>query len=294
MDTLYQVTGDSYTAGGLTPGQIYRFVISTNCEDGTTSIIKAIIEGVGLITDLTIAGKTPRFPVNEVPCAEIPLNVVWKGFRVSKIGGEGLLSNEFEFVMNSPDWIMFRRVGLHKPIVAQNLVGNWPTCITPAVDIIGDKFRIARLMNGQGEYEVIGIVKYSVSSSHLYVCPIYDDTMFPWKNDYQLTGLTAGNTSPAQGCNGFDDGPSHEKSIALSYSTAESIEVRLRGYEHTGQRGTLWVFNTNGQLVQTLSFEFVSRDEVILANLSPLVPSLYFVAIEIDGQWETHKMCIIR
>jgi Fibronectin type III domain. len=97
VDTLHQVTGDSYTAGGLTPGQTYRFVIATNCEDGSPSLIKWDSTGSTLIIDLSIDGKNPLTPHQHVPCENIPLNMPWKGFRVAHVGGSPLLRNEFEF-----------------------------------------------------------------------------------------------------------------------------------------------------------------------------------------------------
>ena len=151
LNTLNIVPDTAYTVPNLQPGSEYRFIIATNCTLGEPSVIKAKRDGITLILELTINGRTPLNPV-AIDCHNIAYkNYNWVGFKVESTTKEGVkTSSLFEFVPygdgNAGAGIISKgyiaRVDYGNRIVATNEAFRWPTNVNPA--LAGDNpFRMA-------------------------------------------------------------------------------------------------------------------------------------------------------
>ncbi len=133
LDTLYNITGPSYTIYGITFQTECKIFIASNCSSGEPSS-KQVFVLDKVILELVIGASAPVNPV-EVECNQMDFSSpenTWLGFRVSRDNEGDDLSNLFEFEITHgkypeilSDWkVKIKRYSADHPIVAANQDGN--------------------------------------------------------------------------------------------------------------------------------------------------------------------------
>ncbi len=135
----------SFTVDGLEGGKSYRFHISTKCTNGDISDLTAWVDGISLIVDLTLLGRTPKNPLpisgNGIPYQSYE----WIGFKVSGNGASGL----FEVEVNEDGDVplaFIRRVNLGEKIVAVDGNDLYPIPMLPIIEDVAIPFRINQIL----------------------------------------------------------------------------------------------------------------------------------------------------
>jgi hypothetical protein len=137
----------SKTIDNLLTGKKYRFKIATKCTNGEPSSLSAIIDGITLIIELTLSGRTPVNPT-PVNCQGINLldpNIEWVGYRILWERQGKTFSSLFEIVLDEPDVsapsgsegtkIKIKRVELENPVVTANENHKWPIISNPIITV---------------------------------------------------------------------------------------------------------------------------------------------------------------
>lgn len=200
LDTYFSIPDAHYTVHGLEPGSEYRFKIATKCTNGDPSELSAFVDGIVLIIDLAVSGRTPLHPV-AVNCEDIPLNHEWIGFMIECNTCRDHISTLFEINTlnvnnhenNSFSEVQIKRVETNAQIVAVDEGGFWPTISTPILVDVWNPFRVDHLIPGTFSKEIVGFVEFEEWASNLHVCADYDNHSKPWNKIYQFTALTAEN-----------------------------------------------------------------------------------------------------
>lgn len=201
---LDSVVGTSIVLAGLDLTQEYGVKISTYCPSGELSTQSKFIDGINLIIDLAVAGRTPINPTF-VKCNDIPLSNEWIGFQVG-YNYQGIqLTNTFEFTPftsdnqgNSPFHVVIRRVTANHPIVAcdDDFPNFYPSNLMPIIENIGNPIRMDRLINSGSDRFIIGNIGISLTSSTVSLCPVPNS---PWDQNHSFNAITANNTNYKSG-----------------------------------------------------------------------------------------------
>lgn len=217
------VPGDTYIAEDLLPGTGYRFVLATKCPSGDPSEVKTIIDGITLIVDLMVNGRTPVNPKQTGDCEFIPAELGWAGFNIFTLDGGFFSNNYFEVKRqsqqtingNSQDRIQVLRRNLSGNIFAVNDQGFWPDCNFLKYSIIGTRFRVERKLE-TGGIEIIGYVNVAFNSlpPSFKICPDYSDPVYPWKSNFTFQPIVAQKIGDAELCPG--DRYNNEKNLELN------------------------------------------------------------------------------
>ncbi|HLP95842.1 MAG TPA: fibronectin type III domain-containing protein [Saprospiraceae bacterium] len=274
------VSGDTYNADNLIPGTGYRFVIATKCASGDPSEIKVYIDGITLIVDLVISGRKPVNPIPIGDCEIIPNGFNWMGFKVSTFDDNFISENFFEVTktdieisnQNSASKFLVKRYGLYNSIVAANDDGIWPDCDQPVITISGvAKFRIDKLINGGPEREIVGFVDLFQNNFPLsyYICPDYDNQLYPWKQNYVFTPLVSNKTTPPMECQERTVDWLKIGQIQQTVFT-EEIEIQFDDSFSKEDRFDLVIINSLGQPIQTSTFRFDNSSVWIKTSALPI------------------------
>lgn len=299
VDTLHNVPDSAYTVDNLIAGQTYRFYLATNCNQGNPSQLRTKIDGITLILDLTILGRTPMTPTAPTACEEIPLNVHWRGFQVSYSEEEEFIENQFEIEFGGssansgygPTHFSVKRVGLFNPIVAaKNPTLDSPDCNESKLSA-ETKFQIIRLINGGPMNDIVGIVNLALLSDppRLKICPDFNNTDFPWKNNYVLTGLIAGRSGDPEQCM-ERSWTNVETRVAFNLQNPfqDQLKIIFNPLSLHNEIVRVRMINSSGQTV--LEREYAATDGSILLSTAQLSPGLYFLQIELGNHRTVHKV----
>jgi hypothetical protein len=298
FDTIYNVPGASYTVEGLESGKEYRFILATNCSTGAPSTLNTIIDGITLIVDLAIIGRIP-VKILPVDCNNIPLNNNWVGFKVEYINGGISVANYFEFVIVGASannkffsHVEIRRVYRDLPIVAVDPDAQWPTCDVPIRFDVGTSFRMARLIGGGPNKELIGWIKiYQNSASSISICADYNHPTLPWKNAYTFTALIAPKAGVSPGCGDRSDNLTTANNEIRAQSPFDEILTLFFPQSFSGDvKVNIRLLNTNGQSVMEQVVEGVTSQ--VAFPVRTLVPGVYI--LQIKTKEETHSLKVLK
>jgi len=286
------VEGSTYTVDSLKGGKEYRFRIATKCSSGDPSELSASVDGIALIVELTLLGRTPKNPT-PVSCHGIEVNKHnWVGFRVA---GEGE-SNLFELQVNGIDSIPFsyiRRVITENKIVAADSQGEFPTIIIPVIDLVPLPIKILRL--GNIIPEEIGLVNIEVIQSDplkINLCVDNSDPNKPWNSEYTFTALTAKQTIviPSGGINGsqgYGVGP-NIGTFRVQNPIIDNLHLFIPEEFEMCRNASIRLFNSDGQLVFENNLEYLSSH--ISFSVEWLQVGVYILQIETSSKVETLKV----
>lgn len=287
------VEGSTYTVDSLKGGKEYRFRIATKCSSGDPSELSAYVDGIALIVELTLLGRTPKNPT-PVSCHGIEYKKHnWVGFMVS---GEGS-SNIFEVVPNEVSESPFayiKRVYTSNSIVAVNPQGAFPNEIIPVIEDVPSPFRIIRLFADGPEPEDIGkieIIKNNTNPPTIDFC-VESPSTIPWKNQYTFRALTAKETikSPPGGADsdiGIRSVPTHSN-LKVQNPFKENISIFLPNYYEFGKKINLSLYNSKGQIIDAQEIEIFSSQLFFPANDLP--SGVYFLQIATENELQVFKL----
>ena len=290
------VEGSTYTVDSLKGGKEYRFIIATKCSSGDPSELSASVDGIALIVELTLIGRTPKNPT-PVSCHGIEVNKHnWVGFRVA---GEGE-SNLFELQVNGVNSIPFgyiRRVINENKIVAADIFGFFPSNSNPTIDDVLLPFRILRL--GGISPIRIGLVTIEVIQSDpliIDVCIDNSNPNEPWKSEYTFTALTAEQTivKPSGGNNeslGYGVEPTIG-TFKVQNPIIDNLHLFIPEEIEMSGNASIRLFNSDGQIVFENELEYLSSH--ISFSVEWLQEGVYILQIENNSKVETLKVIKTR
>lgn len=297
LNTLHNVQDSSRTVDNLESGTEYRFVIATNCGSGGPSELKGIIDGITLIVDLVIDGRRPAIPVS-VDCENIPLNFDWVGFKIHYMLEGQRIENFFEFVVvdesstnnNFFSKVEIRRTFRDNAIVAIDPFDFWPTCIEPVRFDVGSSFKMARLINGGPNKELIGWIDLHLNSSlKISMCPDLDHQDLPWKTDYVFSALIAPKASALPGCGDRSEvNAVIYQNLKAQNPFEEVLNVFLPETFLNNGRCLFRLFNLKGQILMEQNIEVVSPQ--VAFPMESLIPGIYMLQIESEGEIQIAKV----
>ena len=257
-DTIYNILGTSYTVTNLVYGTKYRFKIATNCTNGEPSEKKAIIDGIVLIIELVINGRTPLSPVSVATCTTIDYSAHnWVGFKVSTNGEipNPTNSNYFEFGTRTEEdqaIPLIKRVIHDSKIVAGNFIHRYPMIPTPLiVQIIGSTdFKVFYIQGTK--FKDIGVVRlnFDENTHSIQFCKSL------WDDDYDLSVMIANLA-------GFSS-PEHDErnnyTTQIGKFTAQNpfnnfINIFSPQINVDQVGGNIQLFNVHGQIVLEQDFD---------------------------------------
>jgi hypothetical protein len=179
------VQDTSFTVDGLEGGKSYRFHISTKCTNGDVSDLIAWVDGISLIVDLTLLGRTPKNPV-PISGSNIPYqSYEWIGFKVSGAGASSLFEVEVNEDGDEP-LAFIRRVNLGDKIVAVDGNDFYPIPMLPLIEDVAIPFQINQVLpENHISIGNINLIEY-------FMPPSIDLEIFgPWKPNYEFQVLKA-------------------------------------------------------------------------------------------------------
>lgn len=287
------VSGGIYNAGNLLPGTGYKFILATKCASGDPSEIKTYIDGITLIVDLLVSGRKPINPVTTGDCKYIPLNFLWKGFKVVGQIGEENIENFFEISIPSSNNlnldffnIEIKRHYIDNPIVAANKLKIYPDCNFPELENVGTRFFILRLINNGPLSIPIGYVNLiqHFNPPALEICPDLADPIFPWDPSFDLVPLVSSKSGLAENCDGNFSQPririaSEQNLINATNPFNSFIKLTLEG-DNQNSGGLLQIYNNFGELV--LKEQLASFQNELILNTTNILPGIYFLVIQGD------------
>ncbi|MFN0213302.1 MAG: hypothetical protein ACKVT2_03530 [Saprospiraceae bacterium] len=299
VDTIYNLSGSSYTFSNAQYGSTYRFVIATNCSNGEVSERTATIDHIELILDLTIAGLTPINPVT-VPgvCPEIDYPAYnWVGFKIQNFNEFASASTLYEFKTNTENGNLYpviKRVNYDGPMmaVAKSFLGTelkYPTWAIPIIRVFGSYSFVVRQYKDEINYITVGKVEVTLQQNPDKV-KICIDSSEPWNPSYIITPLIA------EMANGFT--PSgNESQTCINCGLNEVIKAQ------SPFKDILNVFlppsfvkrlpikfqmlSLNGEVVIEHQFEAVSDPISISTEMLPR--GFYMLRIEANGETQILK-----
>jgi hypothetical protein len=288
----FTVQGEAYTVGNLTPGVEYRFIIATNCGPDEPSSLTKVIDGITLILELTIGGRTPINPV-PVDCHNINyLAHEWVGFKVETISKEGQhVSSLFEFQpygdISSSGFltnVRIKRVDYSNPIVATNEEGKWPLIQNPIV-LAENPFRMGyKKANGISTY-TIGYIDLTVYSTSIDLCVDDDNLLDPWRQSYEYTAMTAESAtgvSPTKSNNRDGSLSNHQEFVRVQCPFNDFLEVFLPLVNQQNRHTKVSLINTAGQVLME---QIVDENCTIVSFYTGnLAKGIYFIRIESTGK----------
>jgi hypothetical protein len=288
QSVLPNVSGNTITVNGLVGGKEYRFRIATKCSTGEPSELTAFVDGIALILDLTIAGRTPKNP-QPINCTGIEYaKYPWLGFRIS---GEGY-SRLFEVKINGENVEPFGTVGRVRPenhIVASNMDFLYPNINTPVVSNFSQFFRILDVtLPTPLRIGLISINSIPGSPNKIDLCDVTNNPLDPWKNGYSFSALFAYETIliPPGGI-GYGIDP---KLNGFTVQNPMSENLNIFAPDGFINNGSIKIrfLDLNGKLVFAQEFDYFSNQ--VLIPLEGLSTGFYILEIQSSNAIEVHKV----
>jgi hypothetical protein len=277
----------------MTP--LTRLSAATNCPSGEPSELKAIIDGITLILDLTINGRSPRQSLI-VPCDQIPLNVNWKGFKVSYQGEGKEVTNSFEFepfgtqeTNSFINHVTIMRVIENNPIVAVDFLGEWPKCNDPVLPA-GMSFRIDHIINGGPDKESVGWVDFGQNpDGTISLCPDYQHPTLPWKSNYIFTAFVSKNATNLFSCyERFENHLDINNKILVQSPFNETLNIYLPGSLIEFNYMQIKLLNMNGDVV--INQHLTTNSGMVSIPIVPIPSGIYLLQIENSNELHTFKV----
>lgn len=293
LDTIHDVSGDSYTVENLKYGTKYRFAISTNCTNGEPSGLQAYTgPPSGLILDLVLNGRTPTDPTTVPPCSVIPFeNFDWVGFRVATGLNLGSIANFFEFAVGEDGVPLIKRVSYGPHIVATDLDGNFPQHLPnlPKIELQSWHFLIKRV-DGV-EPVTIGRLRIaynpSVNPKTVQICMV---NLPPWSPGYSFTVHTAQSSTGMQPVLNFDRDAENILPMGkflVENPVGETLNIFPEADSSLPFPAKACLINITGQRVLCQTFDNASHRSIPLSSL-PSGP--YILRIESPHGIQTLKV----
>lgn len=295
-DYLYSVSTGTvpyYTFVGLEFNKKYRFEIATKCPDGTPSTLVSAIDGITLIIDLVLNGRSPINPVIIQGCPTINYqNHNWVGFKIEYIGSSSSIYNIFEFCDITSIPTIKRVNDSYSMITAANLDNVYPKLPMPSlVQVQGSlNFKVFRIKTPTS-FVPIGhlAVNFDDVNHTIQICK---DLSEPWNESFSFSMLTAesaiGFNTPEPPNNNLMN--LHlEKKNNFSIQNPFNTELKLLLQERNiNSPIMLKLLNLNGQTMLEQIFEISSS--TVLINTVAIPAGIYFLHINIDQNIETYKV----
>lgn len=290
----------SKTVDNLETGKKYRFKIATKCNDGDPSSLTALVDGITLIVELTISGRTPVNPT-PINCQGINLldpEYQWVGYRISWVKQGKVFSSLFELKQEGGDVasnnngtkLLIKRVDLDNPVVTADHKKSWPTFFNQFVPIFKEA-KIGEMSSYGILFYEIGNLKVSYSPSFSIVDICVDKGSF-WDTYYLYEPLAAKSVEEQK----------PQKNSSNRYFGANFEQIRAQSPfndalkiffpENWTNSGLLNIqlINANGQIAFKNSYE-ESVSQVVIPSGS-FIPGLYLLRIEAEG--EVHYLKVIK
>jgi len=277
------------------------FMISTNCAYGIpgdpTAVVEFDLPPIGLILELTIAGRNPINPAVIEPCTPIKIaNHNWFGFSVSD--GLNIVANTFEVgVHNSADghkYPVVKRVN-EPPLVAGNQDFLYPQASqNSSIFFLGDPPAIFRvfLANSNGTFTPIGYVRITISGTGLdqsiTICRL---TTQPWNNTFGfkvLSASVADESHPQVNENRFEIPLTSSENIKVQTPFRDNLNVFLPESYLEKKQITFSLWDATGH--QVIEKHYENTSEQISIPVETLSIGYYFLRIVSDRETRTIKI----
>ena len=294
-NTFYNVPGSLYNVPNLLYGSEYRFKIATNCTSGEPSYKTAIIDGIVLILDLVLAGRTPISPVIVEECSTIDyLAHNWVGFKVaSNTGGSNpTVYNYFELGTSGDvgsQKVQIKRVIYGPRILASDEIFNFPKIPFPLKVMIFDKtFKV---------FELIGVNKYTIGYLTVYfneinhTFKICKDPNHDWDNHYtfeMLTAVSANGFLSPENSERLDLTSKTSKNFTVQSPIKDRLNIFIAGIPLGKGSIMIQLLNLRGQTV--FEQDFNSDSDKMSIPVAFLPAGLYILRIETAGQVQSIKI----
>ncbi len=286
------VLGSSITVDSLEGGKEYRFRIATKCPSGDPSELMAFVDGIALIVELTLIGRTPKNP-QPIDCHGIDYTKhPWLGFRIAGEGYSRLFEVKINGVNEDP-YGSVDRVNPENHIVASNMLFLFPDNFNPIIYKVPLTFRIIDITTQTPlPIGLVNINPILTTPNKIDLCNITTDPFNPWKNGYSFTVLFANEVvvvPPGGGIGGqgFGKDPIKDRFTAQNPFN-ESLNIYTPDWHSNDSPTTIRILNMNGQLIFTQTFEFI--DQQVSIPLEWLSPGMYFLDIQSINETEVLKI----
>lgn len=296
-DFLYSIPGglvDSYTFSNLEFNTKYRFKIATKCSGGLgePSELVSIVDGITLILDLVLDGRTPINPDQLTGCPTINYqDHNWVGFKIERVGGTTSTANYFEFGVGALNIPQIKRDLTDSKIVAGNVDYDFPTLPSPLKITIENepKFRVFQI-KGPFSFTQIGFLdlKFDEVNHTVQICKVPTEI---WNNNYSFTLLTAETAV------GFDTPQNLNRSNSFSNNLertivqnpfTESLNIFFPDVNTEVSTVKVKLMTTSGHTV--LEQQFVQSADGLSIDTSNFIPGIYILRIETSGTIQTMKI----
>lgn len=294
------ILDSSFTEINLQSGFEYRFIIGTNCNTGEPSIKEVIRDGITLILELTIGGKTPLNPV-AIDCHNIPYKGYdWIGFKVDGQNREGInTSSVFEFqpVTNSNPGSsnenithgIIKRVDYYNQIVATNEAGRWPTLAQSSL-VGNNPFRMA-LINVDGySSTTIGRIELTGYQNSIDLCADYSNSLDPWDNKYNFTALVGGTSIGIPPSGGKASTPKDSTNFDIQWVQnpfRDELKIFITENSSDENEINLSLINLFGHVC--INQRNLIANTQVIVNVKDLLPGIYILQVESLGKTKTRK-----
>lgn len=289
LDTIHNLGGNSFYFLNTNLTRSYQFVIRTNCVDGGPSSLSNKIEHIGLILDLTIAGRTPINPTQKPICEPVyykQFNWVGLEIRTNGLGGLDQPVNYFEFNTGLYDIYtipVLKRVIYGPDIVAGSADLTFPTNTNQHVFIGGDltyPFSIFKVLS-DGSKINIGTLALTFSGDSTFKICVLD-----WTNIKYTPRVVVANSS-----NGLIDNYISDRGFWAKEPTAntclkaqnpfkESLNIYINDIE-LNNFFNLQLINSTGETVRTI--EAINTGDLINMDTQTLPKGIYYLKYSSKG-----------
>ncbi len=289
------INGNSYVFNTQDPGGTeYRFRLATNCSPGDPSQLVSNVDGINLIIELVLGGRTPINPI-VVGCTKIPLNTyAWVGFKVTHFIKGGSISNLFEVaeedgaLMSSPATIRIKRVSPfpQNPIVATNDDGIYPQVPNMPVPA-SSPFYMRDKSNP--EDEVIGRIRvaknYNLASIDLCIYNFDPPWDFDHYNFEPLVAIKVEALGPI-----VEARSTNQKSniFKIQNPFSENLNLFTTNSNLRSMEAKLSIMNIKGEIVLAEKLEI--SESLISIPVGSICSGIYILRIETKNEVQAFKI----
>ncbi len=296
-DFLYSIPGglvDSYTFSNLEFNTKYRFKIATKCSGGLgePSELVSIVDGITLILDLVLDGRTPINPDQLTGCPTINYqDHNWVGFKIERNSGTISTANYFEFEVEGPNTPQIKRDLTESKIVAGNFNHAYPKLPSPVKVTIEGEFTF-RIFQVKGPYSFTDIgfldFKFDDVNHTIQICKSPTEI---WDNNYSFTLLTAetavGFDTP-QILNRSNSFLHNHESFVVQNPFSETLNIFFPNLTNETSMANVTLVSSSGQTV--FEQQFIQSTDGFSITTGTLTPGIYFLRIETGNTIQTLKV----
>lgn len=286
-DFLYSIPGglvDSYTFSNLEFNTKYRFKIATKCSGGLgePSELVSIVDGVTLILDLVLDGRTPINPDQLSGCPTINYqDHNWVGFKIERNGGTTSTVNFFEFGVEGLNTPQIKRDLTDSKIVAGNFQYKYPNFPSPLKVTINNSttFRVF-LLKGENSYTNIGFVDVNFDDVN-HTIQFCQSPIDIWNNNYSFRVLTAEEAiglDSSEIFNRYNVFSHYPEGIIAQNPFSETLNLFLPKIDTEISLVNVVLITSSGQTV--LEQKIIPSTNNISINTSSLISGFYILRVE--------------